>query len=246
MPTIQVVENAQAVASIAAKSTVANLKVAIATHDEAVWVLAGGTIPPIAAALIASDYADELDWSKVTFIIGDERCIPLDHPDSSWFAFDQGFFSRLPDINPDHLLRPRSDRSAEEAAKLYELTLKSLAKDSTGRPRLDLVWLGMGDDGHTLSLFPDHESSKSNDRLVIPVHNSPKPPPDRISLTFKALAGTANCMIIAAGAGKASIIKRSLDGDTSLPIANAAATIEASGGKVTWLLDTDAALLIQP
>lgn len=244
MPTIEVFENAHAVAEATARSTVESLKAAITTYGEAVWVLAGGTIPPKAAALIVSAHADGLDWSKVVFLIGDERCVPLDDIDSSWSAYQQSF-SRLPGIHSSHLLRPHSDRSAEEAAELYESTLKSLAKNSAGYQRLDLIWLGMGDDGHTLSLFPDHDSSLPHDRLVIPVHNSPKPPPDRISFTFEALAGAATCMIIASGAGKANVVKRSLEGDVSLPIAKAAAIIETSGGKVTWLLDANAASLIR-
>lgn len=244
MLAIQVVGDVQAIASAAAESAVKNLKGAIATYGEAVWVLAGGTVPPIAAALIASEYADELDWSKVTFVIGDERCVPLDDPDSSWRAYDENFFSRLPAIDPSRLLRPHTDRPAEEAAELYEATLMSLTKNSAGHPRFDQVWLGMGDDGHTLSLFPEHESSKRDGRLVIPVHNSPKPPADRISLTLDALAGTKACTVIVAGKGKAEAVKRALGGDTSLPIAQAVAAIETTGGEVTWLLDTDAALLI--
>lgn len=243
MPSIQVVKNVQAVVSAAAKSTVEDLRAAIATHGEAVWVLAGGTIPPRAAALIASDYADQLDWSKVIFVMGDERCVPLDDSDSSWLAYEQNLFSRLPGIPSNHLLRPRSDRPAEEAAELYETTLQGLSKNPDGDPRFAHVWLGMGDDGHTLSLFPLHESSKQTERLVIPVHHSPKPPADRISLTLRALAGTRACTVITTGRGKAETVERTLSGDTSLPIAQAIAAIEKTGGEVTWLLDAEAASL---
>ena len=244
MPTVHSVEDASAVAESVAQRTVKFLADAIATRGEAIWVLAGGTIPPAAGALIASNYRSEVNWSKVSFVIGDERCVPFDYPESSWRAFEQDVFPLLPSIDPRRLLRPPSDQPADDAAKAYERTLRQLPKARTGAPRFDLVWLGMGEDGHTLSLFPDHDSFRPSSRLVIPVYNSPKPPSDRISLTLNALSGAEACIVIAAGAGKAEAIKDSINGDGMLPVAKAAEMVEASGGETIWLLDVAAASLL--
>lgn len=119
--------------------------------------------------------------------------------------------------------------------------LSSLIADGDTVPHFDLVWLGMGEDGHTLSLFPGYSILTNTESLVVPVRNSPKPPPDRISLTLSALSSSSNCLIMAAGSGKSDVIARVFGGDETLPIAQAAQTIEVAGGQVTWLLDTAAA-----
>jgi 6-phosphogluconolactonase len=107
------------------------------------------------------------------------------------------------------------------------------------------MWFGIGEDGHTLSLFPNHLSSnQKTDQLVIPVHDSPKPPPDRISFSYKALEGVRSAVVFISGAGKASILAQIANGDHSLPIVVASQTIEKAGGHVTWLVDREALSLI--
>jgi 6-phosphogluconolactonase len=228
--------NANGVAEAAAKSTLSILNDAIRTKDEAIWVLAGGTAPMATCALLAAKYADHLDWSKVTLLIGDERCVPADHADSSWHQIDKVFISQLP-FQPHRLLRPNAELGPETAASAYQATLKRLLRNEAGVPKFDLVWLGLGEDGHTLSLFPGHPSLAPTDELVIPVHNSPKPPPERLSFTLRALQATTHCLILTTGSSKAPILQRIMAGDNTPPIAQAAATIEHHGGTVQWILD---------
>jgi 6-phosphogluconolactonase len=108
-------------------------------------------------------------------------------------------------------------------------------------PRLEVVWLGVGEDGHCLSLFPGRPEVEVTDRLVVPVHDSPKPPPDRVSLTLAALAGTERLLVLAAGQGKAEPVARARAGDDRLPVTRAVAAVRAAGGSVSWLLDRAAA-----
>ncbi len=108
-------------------------------------------------------------------------------------------------------------------------------------PRLDLVWIGVGPDGHCLSLFPGRPEVQVADRLVVPVHGATKPPPDRVSLTLAALAGAERLLVLAAGPDKAEAVARARAGDPDLPITRAVATVERAGGAVTWLLDRLAA-----
>jgi 6-phosphogluconolactonase len=113
-------------------------------------------------------------------------------------------------------------------------------RSGRGVPRLDLVWIGVGPDGHCLSLFPGRPEVEVADRLVVPVHGAPKPPPDRVSLTLAALAGAERLLVLAAGPEKAEAVTRALAGDRSLPITRAVAAVERAGGTVTWLLDRTA------
>lgn len=108
-------------------------------------------------------------------------------------------------------------------------------------PRLDLVWLGVGPDGHCLSLFPGFPELEAVDRAVVGVHGAPKPPPDRISLTLAALTGANRLVVLVSGAEKADAVAKARAGDASLPITRAVATVQDAGGSVTWLLDRAAA-----
>jgi 6-phosphogluconolactonase len=239
MAEVQIKADLQSLAEAGAEAVIRALSEAITAHGAATWVLAGGTAPMGAYAILAERYQDKLDWSKVQVLIGDERCVPVGHADANWGQIRNVFLDKVP-FSESNKLRPKHELSAEDAAADYQRVLEGLAKNGQGIPRFDHVWLGMGEDGHTLSLFPGHPALKLTEPLVIPVHDSPKPPPDRISLTLRALTNVNSCVIMAAGAGKADIISRVMSGDTSLPIVQAVQTIEANGGHVTWLLDTAA------
>lgn len=234
MAHIIVTATAEVLAQRAAHDIIQDLNATIRAKGTATWVIAGGSSPMAAYRLIAADI-HSVDWSKVTFVIGDERCVAFDSPDSNWTQIETVLLQFL--TSSSLVSRPHTNLDAKEAARSYERALLSLPRNDQNLPRLDHVWLGVGEDGHTLSLFPHHPSLMPSDYLVIPVYDSPKPPLERISLTPKTLRGTVNCTILAVGAGKAAIISQALAGDTSLPIALVAETIEKAGGKVTWLLD---------
>lgn len=227
-------------AAAAAELTVEVLRRAIARRGRANWLLAGGTAPMGAYHLLASAYRTQVDWSNVYVAIGDERCVPLDSPDASWPLIEQALLQTLP-IPKDQQLQPKSDLSAEVAALDYEQQLASLIVDDDSAPHFDMVWLGMGEDGHTLSLFPGHAALKYTEPFVVAVHNSPKPPPDRISLTLRALTNATNCLIMATGSGKAEVIGQIFNDHVALPIKQAADTLENAGGQVIWLFDEAAA-----
>jgi 6-phosphogluconolactonase len=238
-PGITVVEDAAALAEAAARSAIADLQAAIDQYDSATWVLAGGSTPLAAyRRLAASDLRAGVEWDLVRVAMGDERLVPADDPESNWGQAAAALLDHVP-LPSGHLLRPPVELPAEQAAASYDAQLAALP----GRgPRFDLVWTGVGEDGHCLSLFPGRPELDVADRLVVAVHGAPKPPPDRISLTLAALRGAERLTVLAAGAGKAQAIALALDGaDPRLPIARAVATVEQAGGLVTWLLDAAAA-----
>ena len=231
----QVFEDKSELAEAAAKQTIDILRRAIDDHGQATWVLAGGSTPLLAYKIIASNYADAIDWSKVTVVMGDERLGPLDGPDNNWYAIDQ-IIGKLPTVK----LRPQSDIPAEDAAADYSQKLLPLPQADNGLPQFDLVWLGVGEDGHTLSLFPQHSGILPSANLVVPIHESPKPPRDRISLSLRALQGAKHALVLADGADKKAAVSSALQ-THSLPIALACSIIATHDGKIEWLLDKEAA-----
>jgi 6-phosphogluconolactonase len=237
---VQVVEGPEELAEAAARAAVADLEVAVEAHGTATWVLTGGATPVAAyRRLAAHDLRAGVEWDRVRVAMGDERCVPVEDPDSNWGQAAAALLDHVP-VGDRQLLRPPVELGAEAAADAYQATLAALPA-AGGAPRLEVVWLGVGEDGHCLSLFPGHPEVEVADRLVVAVHHSPKPPPDRISLTLAALAGTERLLVLAAGPAKADAVARARAGDDQLPLTRAVAAVRAAGGEVTWLLDRAAA-----
>lgn len=231
MTEIRNYDTAHLVAIAAAENAVEVLNTAINENGKASWVLAGGSSPVAAYKYIVSHFADAVDWSKVTILMGDERFVPLDHTDSNWghiteFFEAQGAFLALTKLTPE------ISETAEETARRYEAKITQHHIE-----RFDLVWIGVGEDGHTLSLFPDNPAfTHSTDAWVVPVYDSPKPPAQRFTLSLKALEHVVELVIFATGAGKKEVLRVArLRG--GLPIAVAAEVAEMNGADVRWLYD---------
>jgi 6-phosphogluconolactonase len=238
---VEVVADAAALAEAAARHAVAGLEAAVEAHGSATWVLTGGTTPTAAyRRLAAHDLRTGIEWDRIRVAMGDERMVPVGHPDSNWGQAAAALLDHVP-IPDHHLLRPPGELPAEHAADAYEAILRQLPAAPGGGPRLELLWLGVGEDGHCLSLFPSRPELEVGGRLVVAVHHAPKPPPDRISLTLAALHGVERLLVLAAGDAKAAAIAGARGGAPDLPVARAAATVRRAGGAVTWLLDRAAA-----
>ena len=239
---VEVVADAAALAEAAARHAVADLEAAVEAHGSATWVLTGGTTPTAAyRRLAAHDLRTGIEWDRIRVAMGDERSVPVGHPDSNWGQAAAALLDHVP-VPDHHLLRPRGELPAERAADAYAAVLGELpVAPAGGGPRLELLWLGMGEDGHCLSLFPGRPEVEVTDRLVVAVHHSPKPPPDRVSLTLAALAGVERLLVLAAGDAKAAAVAGARGADPGLPVARAAAAVREAGGTVTWLLDRAAA-----
>jgi 6-phosphogluconolactonase len=238
---VEVVADAAALAEAAARHALADLEAAVEARGTATWVLTGGTTPAAAyRRLAAHDLRPAVEWDRIRLAMGDERCVPVGHPDSNWGQAAAALLDHVP-VPDHHLLRPRGELPAEQAASDYEAALRTLPAAPGGGPGLELLWLGVGEDGHCLSLFPGRPELEATDRLAVAVHHAPKPPADRISLTLPALAGVGRLLVLAAGPAKAAAVARALAGDHDLPLTRAAATVRRAGGTVTWLLDRAAA-----
>jgi len=238
---VEVVADAAALAETAARHAVADLEAAVEAHGSATWVLTGGTTPTAAyRRLAAHDLRTGIEWDRIRVAMGDERSVPVGHPDSNWGQAAAALLDHVP-VPDHHLLRPRGELPPERAADAYAAALRELPAAPGGGPRLELLWLGVGEDGHCLSLFPGRPEVEVTDRLVVAVHHAPKPPPDRVSLTLAAVAGVERLLVLAAGDAKAAAVADARGGDPGLPVARAAAAVREAGGTVTWLLDRAAA-----
>jgi 6-phosphogluconolactonase len=155
-------------------------------------VLAGGTTPRRCYELLARL---EVEWGRVTVLFGDERCVPADHPDSNYRMAREALLDR---VAPASVHRIPGELGPDEAAAEYAQLVAGLAP-------LDVVVLGVGEDGHTASLFPGDPALNAKG-WAVGVRNAPKPPPERVTLTLPALRGAHRVIVLATGAGKAQAV----------------------------------------
>jgi 6-phosphogluconolactonase len=202
-------EDQAAVAEATANAVLDSARAAIARHGRFRLCLAGGTTP--AAAYERLRDADA-DWTRWWIYHGDERCVPQDDAQRNSLAADTSWLAQVP-IPREQVFPIPAELGAEEGALEYQKVVESALP-------FDLVLLGIGEDGHTASLFPGR--AVPDEGLVMPVHESPKPPPDRVSLTPAALADCRKMLILVTGVGKAEAIERWRSGE-ALPVAQVAA-----------------------
>jgi 6-phosphogluconolactonase len=227
-------DSPESLADCAAKITIDYLNSAIHEFDEAVWILPGGNTPLLSYEVIVSKYLDAVDWQKVWIAVGDERQVETNDAQSNWGSTQEFLLSKL-NVNQDKLIKPEYFADLSMMADSYAAALDKLPKAGNGLPRLDVVWLGLGEDGHTLSLFPG--SAREPEELVETVTDSPKPPSARISLTLKALKQVRRCLVLAYGSSKSMAVEGLIEEDMLLPIVQAVRAIEDGQGQVCLLTD---------
>ena len=175
-----------------------------------------------------------LDWSRIDVTWVDERVVPPDHPDSNVCAARRHWLDRLAAPGPRIIAPPFSTDADRMAADWQAALIDALGTP----PRLDIAMLGVGSDGHVASIFPRHPSLDREDAWAIAVHDAPKPPPERVTLTRAALAQASELWVIAFGREKAAAIREArADPLASSPLAQVVATAK----RVRWFLDDAAA-----
>jgi 6-phosphogluconolactonase len=205
-------------------------------------VLTGGTVGiKMLAAAADSPLVEAVDWSGVHLWWGDERFVPDGDPDrnegQAREALLDGLIANwgLPAENIHPIPGPSHAATPEDAAAAYAEELASFGGGDGTVPAFDVLLLGMGPDGHVASLFPDHPVLEASG-VVTAVHDSPKPPPLRVSLTFDAMNSAREVWLIVAGAEKAESAAAALSGRQDVPAARVHGT-----ERTLWLLDTAAA-----
>lgn len=213
----------------------------LAEQDSVQLVLTGGTVGgDVLAAIGASDRLEELDWSRIGLWWGDERWLPEGDPERNDAQAEASFLSLAPVARASIHRIPASDGALglDGAAEEYAAELARAAGNGERMPAFDLVFLGVGPDAHIASLFPGHDEIRVTESSVVPVRNSPKPPPERVSLTLPALNSAARIWLCLSGADKASALGLALAGASipEVPAAGAEGRLET-----LFLVDRDAA-----
>jgi 6-phosphogluconolactonase len=161
----------------------------------------------------------EISFGLVHFFWADERCVPPDDAESNFRAAHELLFAPLR-INDAQIHRIHGEDSPEIAAQKAMMDICHVApKNSAGQAVLDLIFLGMGEDGHVASLFPGKMEGKMPADIFCAVNNSPKPPPDRVTLSYATIAAAKNVWVMASGAGKETALRESLSPSGKTPLA---------------------------
>jgi len=207
---IHVLPDANALAAEVARQVIVECEQAIAERGVFHWVLAGGNTPKKCYELLRDA---GIDWGRMHVWFGDERCLPMGDAERNDVMADVALLSHVsvPSAQIHHI---PVELGPEDAAAAYAALLADA-------PSMDLILLGMGEDGHTASLFPGNPALV-DEHLVIPVFNAPKPPPERVSMGYSILNQGRKRIVMAAGKGKKDALQLVQRGE-SLPVARLAA-----------------------
>ena len=209
--------------------------------------LSGGSTPKRLYALLAdpsAPYRSRIPWDRVRVFFGDERHVPPDDAQSNFRMARESLLEKAP-IPSENVHRILAERPAEEAAALYEAELRrAFALDDGGVPRFDVVLLGMGEDGHTASLFPGTAALTERRRLVV-ANWVPKFSTWRITLTLPVLDAARAVLFLVAGGDKAGPLSAVFD-PSSAPDAYPCQLVRPASGELLWLVDRAAAARVPP
>jgi 6-phosphogluconolactonase len=204
--------------------------------------LSGGSTPrPIYARLAAADHAERINWGKVHVFFSDERCVPRDDAASNYRMAREALLDHVP-LPPDNIHRMRGEDDPAQAALAYEQELQGVFRTATA-PAFDLICLGMGDDGHTASLFPGTAALRERERWVVAQYVAVARA-WRVTLTATLINAARHILFLAEGAGKSETLQRVLEGAYQ-PDVLPSQLIQPVSGQVHWFVDAAAAAKIQ-
>lgn len=205
--------------------------------------LSGGSTPKALYQVLAGDeYKSKVDWTIFQAFFGDERLVPADDANSNYKLAWDNLLSKVP-IPEANIHQAHTEQGdPEQVAADYEIELRTYFDLQHGElPRFDVILLGLGDDGHTASLFPGKAALNVEDRLVVASPPGVLPPPvDRVTFTFPVINNAANVVFLAAGAGKADVVAKILNPEPGQELFPAQ-MVKPTAGRVIWMLDEAAA-----
>lgn len=213
----------------------------IRDHGRFTLVLSGGNTPAPVYALWAEERKTTLPWEKVYIFFGDERHVPPDHPESNYRMAHDSLLSRVP-IPQSNVFRVKAENPAERAAEDYEAAIRGFFRLQKGEwPRFDLILLGMGDDGHTASLFPGTPALGETSRLVV-ANPVVKFQTERITMTLPVLNHAAEVLFMVAGETKAPVMAEIFRNHAHDLYPSQ--RVHPENGRLLWIADQAAAQLL--
>lgn len=210
----------------------------VGAKGSATVALSGGTTPKLMyERLVQSDLASVIPWNKIQFFVSDERCVPHDSEESNWGNANRMLLTPMQIARPQLHPTQDQDKDANISATTYEIEVRTfVASGKTGQPSFDIIFLGMGPDGHTASLFPETAALSEGRRLVCKNHVE-KLNSDRLTFTLPLINSAANIIFLISGADKAPVLAEVMANANKYPCEK----VNPADGKVTWFVDKAAA-----
>jgi len=203
--------------------------------------VSGGSLPSILGKfLLQEPFKSKIEWSKWQVFFADERVVPLDDPESNYRVCAQFLFSKVT-IPDNHIHKIDPSMPLEEVAISYQKCIEQVCDIENGFPSFDLILLGMGPDGHTASLFPNHALLSENKAWVTYISNSPKPPPKRITLTLPVLNNAKQVAFVCTGEPKKDALAKILEGPNTNKNELPSSLVSPKSGDLKWFIDKEAA-----
>lgn len=200
--------------------------------------LSGGSTPKVIFDYIAKELGDEIFWDNINFYWGDERCVPPTDSESNFKMTVDHLLSKI-DMPEENIFRVMGENEPEEEAKRYSKVLDDELPIANGIPQFDLVMLGMGDDGHTVSIFPYNiELWDAKENCVVATH--PDSGQKRVTITGKVVNNAKAVAFLVTGAGKAGKVQEIIKKQKNFAL-YPANLVQPTEGELTWFLDEDAA-----
>lgn len=237
-PDICIFKDLEDLSATAAELFVKQAAQSIAERGRFLVALNGGSTPTRLFELLATNFREQVDWNRVHVFWGDERCVPPDDPGSSYCQAWGTLLSRVP-IPEMNIHRVKGELGPVEASKDYALTLKEFASPPLDWPRFDLVYLGMGEDGHTASLFPGSPVNVSEPTMPVTAQYQDRPA-NRVTLTPAVFNSAGVIAFMATGEKKAQTFAE-VRSDRYNPDLYPAQRIRPADGELIWLVDEAAA-----
>lgn len=241
-PEINVSRNVQEWGQKAAAFILSVSEQVIQSTGRCLIALSGGSTPKtLYRTLREPEWRVRFNWSRIFFLFGDERCTPPEHPESNFGMVHAELFQPL-HIRPDHIYRMKGEyENPLAAAQEYEETIRRVTQCPAPEvPRIDLVLLGLGEDGHTASLFPGTMALQERTNIVT-VGQSPAGTRSRLTLTLGVLNRAAVILFLVTGSGKSEMVRRVIQSGSATDRSLPATKISPESGRLVWMLDQAAA-----
>lgn len=240
-PSIEIFPSPNDLAEKVAVDLVNRIKESSKSKTPLTIALSGGSTPALLFSILGKQFAGSVEWDNVHLFWGDERCVPPDHPESNYGMTEQKLISRI-NIPLANIHRIRGEEDPVKESVRYSEEICSFTGQRKGFPLFDIVMLGLGEDGHTASIFPGHDELFITDKICeIAFH--PVTKQKRITITGKVINNAGSVVFMVTGKNKAVIVERILNmrpDAAGFP----ASYISPVYGELHWLIDADAGSLL--
>jgi 6-phosphogluconolactonase len=235
---VKIQADKQAVIQYAAERITRIATATLEVNETFSMALSGGSTPYPVYELLGTRFSQYLDWSRIHIWWGDERCVPIDNEENNYHNTKRALLDNI-EISEANIHRIKIEEKPDKAAADYEAEVREFFSDDEGL--FDLNILGMGEDGHTASLFPNTQALGEKEKLYIAHHVTVKGNMWRISQTFPTILKSSNIMYLVSGEGKADALKEVMQGEDNPTLYPSQTVARSNHPHIVWVLDKAAA-----